>query len=104
MVTASHNPKNYNGMKLVRVLSKPISGDTGLRVIQGLAEEVFVNDLFPSSDEINTKVENPQAVIERVLPIYEKDSIAEGHTGGISLDKGEWRFNLRISNTEPVFV
>ncbi|MGC6388419.1 phosphomannomutase CpsG [Ewingella sp. S1.OA.A_B6] len=37
-VTASHNPMNYNGMKLVREDSKPISGDTGLRDIQRLAE------------------------------------------------------------------
>ncbi len=33
-VTASHNPMNYNGMKLVRENAKPISGDTGLRDIQ----------------------------------------------------------------------
>ncbi|EIV5803017.1 phosphomannomutase CpsG [Klebsiella aerogenes] len=38
-VTASHNPMNYNGMKLVRDNAKPISGDTGLRDIQRLAEE-----------------------------------------------------------------
>lgn len=38
-VTASHNPMEYNGMKLVRESSKPISGDTGLRHIQKLAEE-----------------------------------------------------------------
>lgn len=38
-VTASHNPIDYNGMKLVRENSKPISGDTGLREIQRLAEE-----------------------------------------------------------------
>jgi phosphomannomutase len=37
-VTASHNPKDYNGMKLVREGSKPISGDTGLKDIQRLAE------------------------------------------------------------------
>ncbi|MBF0256866.1 MAG: phosphomannomutase CpsG [Gammaproteobacteria bacterium] len=37
-VTASHNPIDYNGMKLVREQSKPISGDTGLRRIQQLAE------------------------------------------------------------------
>ncbi|SQI36002.1 Phosphomannomutase/phosphoglucomutase [Serratia plymuthica] len=30
-VTASHNPIDYNGMKLVREGSRPISGDTGLR-------------------------------------------------------------------------
>ncbi|MFV8844171.1 phosphomannomutase CpsG [Serratia fonticola] len=37
-VTASHNPIDYNGMKLVREGSRPISGDTGLRAIQELAE------------------------------------------------------------------
>jgi phosphomannomutase len=39
VVTASHNPKDYNGMKLVRESSKPISGDTGLDEIQRLAEQ-----------------------------------------------------------------
>jgi phosphomannomutase len=38
-ITASHNPKDYNGMKFVREDSKPISGDTGLKDIQILAEE-----------------------------------------------------------------
>jgi phosphomannomutase len=38
MVTASHNPPNYNGMKLVREESRPISDDTGLREIRALAE------------------------------------------------------------------
>ncbi|WP_387491283.1 phosphomannomutase CpsG [Photorhabdus sp. RM96S] len=37
-VTASHNPINYNGMKLVGKDSKPISGNTGLKEIQHLAE------------------------------------------------------------------
>lgn len=30
MVTASHNPMDYNGLKLVRDGARPISGDTGL--------------------------------------------------------------------------
>jgi phosphomannomutase len=38
-VTASHNPKDYNGMKFVRAGSQPISGDSGLKDIQALAEE-----------------------------------------------------------------
>ena len=38
MVTASHNPMDYNGMKLVRQGSRPISGDTGLQAIRELAE------------------------------------------------------------------
>ncbi|MDD4152800.1 MAG: phosphomannomutase, partial [bacterium] len=36
MVTASHNPADYNGMKLVREQSRPISGDSGLREIEAL--------------------------------------------------------------------
>ena len=43
-VTASHNPKDYNGMKFVREESKPISGDTGLLDIKALAEQ---NDFAP---------------------------------------------------------
>ncbi|MCJ8320361.1 MAG: phosphomannomutase CpsG [Colwellia sp.] len=39
VVTASHNPKDYNGLKLVREQSKPISGDTGLLAIKVLAEK-----------------------------------------------------------------
>ena len=38
MVTASHNPADYNGLKLVRELAKPISEDTGLADIRAIAE------------------------------------------------------------------
>jgi len=37
MVTASHNPMNYNGMKLVRAGARPISGDSGLFAIRDFA-------------------------------------------------------------------
>ncbi|WP_312583619.1 phosphomannomutase CpsG [Atlantibacter sp.] len=47
-VTASHNPIDYNGMKLVREGARPISGDTGLRDIQRLAE---ANDFPPVAPE-----------------------------------------------------
>ncbi|MDX2352685.1 phosphomannomutase [Stutzerimonas xanthomarina] len=46
MVTASHNPKGYNGMKLVREQSRPISGETGLNAIRDRIER---NDLGPVS-------------------------------------------------------
>lgn len=38
-VTASHNPLDYNGMKLVQAGAKPISGDSGLHTIKQLAEQ-----------------------------------------------------------------
>jgi phosphomannomutase len=47
-ITASHNPMDYNGMKLVREGSRPISGDSGLNDIQRLAE----NNIFP---EVNSQ-------------------------------------------------
>jgi phosphomannomutase len=37
MITASHNPPDYNGMKFVRAESRPVSGDSGLKDIERLA-------------------------------------------------------------------
>ena len=39
MVTASHNPPDYNGMKFVREQSRPISADTGLLDMRALIED-----------------------------------------------------------------
>src|SRR5579862_4772176 len=39
MITASHNPPQYNGLKMVRGESRPISGDTGLYDIEKRAFE-----------------------------------------------------------------
>ncbi|MBB3323113.1 phosphomannomutase CpsG [Atlantibacter sp. RC6] len=47
-ITASHNPIDYNGMKLVREGARPVSGDSGLRDIQRLAE---ANDFPPVNPE-----------------------------------------------------
>ena len=61
---------------------------------------------YPSSGEINAKLSDPKAAIERVLAAYKADAVAFDQTDGISLEfadnNGEWRFNLRCSNTEPV--
>lgn len=48
MITASHNPKEYNGMKLVRRGSRPISADTGLKEIGEMAAaQNFAHQLAP---------------------------------------------------------
>jgi len=39
MITASHNPPDYNGLKLVREKSKPIGSDTGLRDIAAMIRD-----------------------------------------------------------------
>ena len=57
---------------------------------------------YPSSGEINNKLDNPQEAIQRVRAFYEKDALVTDETDGITLEFSEWRFNLRSSNTEPV--
>ena len=50
MVTASHNPMDYNGMKLVQEQAKPISGDSGLFAIRDLsASDEFTLAVRPST-------------------------------------------------------
>jgi phosphomannomutase len=48
MVTASHNPKGYNGTKLVRAGAQPISGDTGLFAIRDRMTGAIASTLRPS--------------------------------------------------------
>ncbi|MCB1397001.1 MAG: phosphomannomutase [Rhodobacter sp.] len=57
---------------------------------------------FPSSGEINFHPSDPAAAIAAVRAAYEPAARAVDETDGISLDMGDWRFNLRSSNTEPV--
>ncbi|WP_107852229.1 phosphohexomutase domain-containing protein [Oceanimonas marisflavi] len=57
---------------------------------------------YPSSGEINSQLADPKAAIARVLETYRPQALQVDTTDGISLDMGEWRFNLRSSNTEPV--
>ncbi|MCW4454286.1 phosphomannomutase CpsG [Flavobacterium sp. MXW15] len=57
---------------------------------------------FPCSGEINFKVADASAAVARVMAHYAGQSPALDHTDGISADFGDWRFNLRSSNTEPL--
>jgi phosphomannomutase len=57
-------------------------------------------DRYAASGEINTTVDDAAAVIERVaaaFPDAEQDRI-----DGLTVDNGDWWFNLRPSNTEPL--
>ena len=57
---------------------------------------------YPASGEINRRLEDPQAALAEVEERYAPDAVGIDRTDGLSLDLGEWRFNLRMSNTEPV--
>ncbi|WP_117309474.1 phosphomannomutase [Stenotrophomonas sp. G4] len=57
---------------------------------------------YPCSGEINFKVSDAKASVARVMEHFAAQSPALDHTDGISADFGDWRFNLRSSNTEPL--
>ncbi|MDP6146601.1 MAG: phosphomannomutase [Gammaproteobacteria bacterium] len=57
---------------------------------------------FPVSGEINRTVNNPEELLERVKDHYLSCDPKIENLDGYSFDFGEWRFNLRMSNTEPL--
>ena len=57
---------------------------------------------FPSSGEINFKVEDAGAAIAHVVKTYKDRALSVDETDGVSLAFEDWRFNLRRSNTEPL--
>lgn len=57
---------------------------------------------FPSPGEINSHVADAAAAIDKVLAHYGASALAIDKTDGISVVFADWRFNLRMSNTEPV--
>ena len=63
-------------------------------------EDRFV--AFPSSGEINFKLENAAKGIDSVLSAYQVGALSIDETDGVSLAFDDWRFNLRRSNTEPL--
>lgn len=58
--------------------------------------------LFPASGEINRVLADPAAALAAVEHRYAPAALAIDRTDGLSLEYADWRFNLRMSNTEPV--
>ena len=78
-------------MELITRSGKPLSALVGEMV-----------KAYPSPGEINRKIADPAAAIERVRAHYQASAVAVDDSDGISMEFPEWRFNLRMSNTEPV--
>jgi phosphomannomutase len=55
---------------------------------------------YSQSGEINSRVDDPAAVVERVATAY-RDADSD-RLDGLTVDLGDWWFNLRPSNTEPL--
>jgi phosphomannomutase len=65
-----------------------------------LSEIIAPLDRYSASGEINTKVSDAAAVIDHVSATY-RDA-AQDRLDGLTVDFGDWWFNLRSSNTEPL--
>ena len=60
-------------------------------------------DPYTRSGEINSEVEDTDSVIQKVEESYAEDEKVEiDHLDGLTVDCGNWWFNLRPSNTEPL--
>jgi phosphomannomutase len=81
------------------LLVAEIMSTTG-KTLASLVEER--TKAFPCSGEINRTVSDAQALIAQVESLYAKEAKTIEHMDGLSLSYDDWRFNLRMSNTEPV--
>ena len=71
---------------------------TGRRLSDLLAERMA---RYPVSGEINSKVADAKAVLARIEKKYGGQGVVS-KVDGLSVEFADWRFNLRMSNTEPV--
>jgi phosphomannomutase len=68
-----------------------------------LSELLAPIDPYVRSGEINSEVEDQEATLEKVEEQYSKrDNPEIDHLDGLTVDFGDWWFNLRPSNTEPL--
>lgn len=77
MVTASHNPKDYNGMKLVSAGARPISADTGLKEIgEAVIAKDFVSGLVAGKTKGKVTEQNiMDAYIEKLLSFVDVEAL-----------------------------
>ena len=57
---------------------------------------------FPASGEINRRLDDPEKTIAAIQARYQTQALSIDDTDGLSMEFDQWRFNLRMSNTEPV--
>jgi len=73
MVTASHNPAEYNGMKFVRQQARPISSDTGLLEIKEMVRQGSFAEA--GNTGVIRRINNRERYIDHILSYIEPDSL-----------------------------
>ena len=70
---------------------------------QSIADLVVARErAFPCSGEINRTVSDPAALMSVIEARYQDASCSIERLDGLGMEFDEWRFNVRLSNTEPV--
>jgi phosphomannomutase len=67
-----------------------------------LSEFVRPYQRYAASGEINTHVDDPGYVVSQIAKRAESTGVAVDHLDGVTVDYGEWWYNVRPSNTEPL--
>lgn len=57
---------------------------------------------FPTSGEINRRVDDAATTLARLEAQYANGAVGVEHVDGLSVEFSDWRFNVRASNTEPL--
>jgi len=57
---------------------------------------------YPASDEINRRVDDARAIMDKIETQYRDSAEDIDHIDGLSMLFDDWRFNIRMSNTEPL--
>ncbi|PKM46232.1 MAG: phosphomannomutase [Gammaproteobacteria bacterium HGW-Gammaproteobacteria-1] len=78
MVTASHNPIDYNGMKLVREQAIPVSGDSGLNDIERFARE-FSGSPSAARRGVNQQQDITAGYVAKVLSFVDHKKLKPLH-------------------------
>ena len=76
MVTASHNPINYNGMKIVKAQSQPLDDQLDFQAIKGLAEAQDWIDAVSTGRTQNIAAEARAEYVERVVSFVDVAQLA----------------------------
>ncbi|MFI5709715.1 phosphomannomutase/phosphoglucomutase [Kribbella sp. NPDC051620] len=68
------------------------------------ASELFsIYERYVASGEINSRVDDAAATVAAIEDTYgDREGITVGHLDGLTIDAGDWWFNVRTSNTEPL--
>jgi phosphomannomutase/phosphomannomutase/phosphoglucomutase len=81
-------------MLVLELMSK-----SGKRLSELVASRV---ERYPTSGEINRRLDDPEGALARIKSHFSGSAASIDETDGVSLEFDDWRFNLRLSNTEPL--